>query len=63
MELNIGGDSKEGGGVIDNGGKHQAAPEHGCTVHRYAITVRPVRGVGKGTRGASRDAMVGTGGT
>ena len=31
-----------GGGVLDNVVSNQAVAEHGCTVHRYTITVRPV---------------------
>ena len=42
MYIHLSGDGKGGGGVLDNGGIHPAAPEHGCTVHRYKITVRPV---------------------
>ena len=36
------GNGKVGEGVIDDGGIHPAAPEHGRTVHRCTITVRPV---------------------
>ena len=39
VEIHLVGNSKGGGGVLDNGGIHKAAPEHGRTVHRYAITV------------------------
>ena len=42
VEMHLGSNGKGGGGVIDNGGIHQAAPEYGRIVHRYAITVRPV---------------------
>ena len=42
MDIDLGGDITGGGGVLDYGGIHQAAPEHGCTVYCYAITVRPV---------------------
>ena len=42
MYIHLSGDGKGGGGVLDNGGIHQAAPEHGRTVDRCAITVRPV---------------------
>ena len=42
VEIHLGGGVKGGGGVLDCGGIHQADPEHGRTVHRYAITVRPV---------------------
>ena len=42
VEIHLGGGSKGGGGFIDNRVIFQAAPEHGITVYRYAITVRPV---------------------
>ena len=38
-DTHLGGDGTIGGGVIDDGIIHQAAPEHSCAVHRYAITV------------------------
>ena len=60
--IHLGGGSKGGGGFLDDGEVYQAAVEHGCTVHRYAITVRPVLGVGKGSGDASRGVLVGTGG-
>ena len=62
VEIHIVGSGKGGGGILDNGGVYQAAVEPGCIVHCYTITVRPVQGVGKGSGGASRDAVVGTGG-
>ena len=62
VDIHLGGDVTWGGGVLDDGGIHQEEPEHGSTVHLYTITDRPVWGVGKGTRGASRDAVVGTSG-
>ena len=62
MDIHLGGDVTLGGGVLDNGGIHQVSPEHGGTVYRYAITVRPVLGVRKGGGGAGRDAVVITGG-
>ena len=62
VEIHLNGNGKGGGGVLEDGGMHQAELEHSCTVHRYAITVRPVWGVGKGTWGATRYAVVGTGG-
>ena len=63
MDTQIVGDSKRGGGVLDDGGIHPAVLEHGCTLHLYTITVRPMYGFVKGTMGASRDAVLGTGGT
>ena len=42
VEIHLVSGGKGGGGVLDNGGIRQAAPEHNRTVHRYAITVRPV---------------------
>ena len=42
VEISLGGGSKGDGGILDDGGIYQAAAEHGRTVHRYAITVRPV---------------------
>ena len=62
MEIHIGGGGKGGGRIIDDEEVYQAASENGRTVHCYAITVRPVREVGKGSGVASRDAVVGTGG-
>ena len=40
MEINLGGGGKGGGGVIDNGGIRQSAPEHVHAVYLYAVTVR-----------------------
>ena len=40
--IHIGGDSKGRGKVIEDGGIYQVSPEHGRTVHSYAITIRPV---------------------
>ena len=42
VEINLGGGGKGGGRFLDNGGMRKAAPEHGRTVYRYAINVRPV---------------------
>ena len=42
VEIHLGGGGKGGGGFLDYGGIRQAAPEHGCTVYFYVITVRPV---------------------
>ena len=42
VKIHLGVNGKGGGKVLDNGIIHKAAPEHGRTVHRYAITVRPV---------------------
>ena len=42
VDIRLGGDGKGEGRLIGNGGIHMVAPEHGCTVHRYTITVRPV---------------------
>ena len=42
VEIHIGGGGKVGGGILDNGEVYQAAAEHGCTLHPYVITVRPV---------------------
>ena len=42
VDIHLGGDGTGGGGVLDNGGLHQAEPENGHTVYRDAITVRPV---------------------
>ena len=63
VEIHLGGGGKGGGGVLDDTGISQVAPEHGCTLYRYVITVRPVLGVLEGSWGASRDVVVGTGGT
>ena len=54
--IDLSGNGKGGGGVLENGEIHQAVPEHSHTVHRYKITVRHVRVVGKGYEGVSRDA-------
>ena len=62
MEINLISGGKGGGNILDDGGVYQAAAEHGCTVHRYVVTVRPMLGVRKGSVGAIRDAVVGTGG-
>ena len=61
MGVQLGGDGKGVGGFPDDGELHMTFPEHGCTVHRYAITGIPVLGLGKGTMVASGDAMVVTG--
>ena len=42
VDVHLGVDGKGGGGVTDDGGLHPEVPEHGRTLHRYAITVRPV---------------------
>ena len=42
MSIHLIGGGKEGGGIIDNGGLYQAAAEHGCTIHSYTISVRPM---------------------
>ena len=42
VDIHLDRNSKLGGRVLDDGGIHPAAPEHGRIVHRYAITVRPV---------------------
>ena len=42
VDIHLGRNGKGGGGVLDYGGIHPEAPEHSRTVHRYAITVRPV---------------------
>ena len=42
VDINLSGSGNVCGGVLDNGGIHQAAPEHGRTVYCYTITVRPV---------------------
>ena len=42
VEIYLCGGGKGGGGVLDDGLIRQAAPAHSCTVHFYAITVRPV---------------------
>ena len=42
VDVNLGGNGKGGYRVLDYGGLHPAAPEHGCTVHPSTITVRPV---------------------
>ena len=62
VEIHLVDSGKGDDGFPDNGGIRQAAPEQGCTVYLYTITVRPVSGVGEGSWGASRDAVVGTGG-
>ena len=41
VKIYLGGGSKGGGGVPDDGGIHLAMTEHGCTVYRYAINARP----------------------
>ena len=42
VDIHLSGDCKGGGGVLDDGGIHPAAPEYGQTVHLYEITVRPM---------------------
>ena len=42
VDIHLGGGDKGGGGILDDGGVHQAAAEHGRIVHCYMITVRPV---------------------
>ena len=42
VEIHLGGVGKGGGGILDGEGVYQVTAEHGCTVHCYAITVRPV---------------------
>ena len=42
VEIHLRGGGKGGGGVLDDGGIRQAAPEHGRTVYRYAVSVRTV---------------------
>ena len=42
VDIHLGGDGTGGGGVIDNGGLHQAEPENSRTVYCYAITVIPL---------------------
>ena len=42
VEIHLDGDGKGGGRVIENGRINLVAPEHGHTVHRYAITVKSV---------------------
>ena len=42
LYIHLEGNGKEGGGVLYNGVIHMAAPEHGCTLHCYEITVIPV---------------------
>ena len=61
MGVHLSGDGKVGGGDPDNGGIHLEMLEHGHTVHHYVITVITVLGVGKVTRGAGGDAVVGAG--
>ena len=58
MGVHLGGDGKDRGGVPDNEGVHAAMTEHDCTVHPYAITARPVWGVGEGTGGADEGVVV-----
>ena len=61
VEIHLSSGSKGGGGVLDDGGICQGTPENGHTVYRYAITVRPVLGVGEGSWGAIWGEVVGTG--
>ena len=61
-KIYLGGGGKWSGGFPDDGGIRQAVPEQGRTLYCYTITVRTVWGVGEGSLGASRDAMVGIGG-
>ena len=42
VEIHLGGGSKGGVRILDDGEINQAAPEHSNTVYCYAITVRPV---------------------
>ena len=42
VEIHLDGGGKGDGGFLDDGGIRQVAPEHGRTVYRYTITVRPV---------------------
>ena len=63
LDIHLGGNGKGGGMVLDDEEKHLAAVEHIRTVHLYTITGRNVLGVGKGTGGGSRDAVVRTGRT
>ena len=42
VEIHLGGNVKGGGGVLDDREIHQAAAEHSCIVHCYAINIRPV---------------------
>ena len=42
VDIKLGGNRMGGGRVLDDGGVHKAAPEHGRTVYRYTITVRPI---------------------
>ena len=42
VEIHLYGCGKGGGKFLDDGVIRQAAPEHGRTVYRYTITVRPV---------------------
>ena len=42
VDIHLGGDGTGGGGFLDYVRIHQAAPEHGRTVHCYVITVRLV---------------------
>ena len=62
LDINLDRGRKEGGRIIDDGEDYQAAAEQGCKVHCYVITVRPVWGVGKGSRGAIKYMVVETGG-
>ena len=41
-DIHLVGDGIGGGGVVDDEGIHKAVLEHGRTVHRCEITVRPV---------------------
>ena len=42
VEINLDGGGKGGGGILNDGGVYQAAVEHGCTLHCYAINARPM---------------------
>ena len=42
VDTHLGGEGKGGGGVLEDVVIHPEVPEHGHTVHHYAITVRPV---------------------
>ena len=62
MGVHLCGGGKGGGGVPEDGGIHSEMIEHGRTTYRYAITGRPVLGVGKGVGGAFGYAVVVEGG-
>ena len=58
VEIHLRGGGKGEGVILDDGVLYQVVAEYSSTVHLYDIPVRPVQGVGKGSRGASRDAVV-----